>query len=199
MSDQKEQLNRRILAAKERLAAAEIKIDTVKADRELITRILSGSENRAYQGGSGGRGLMAIDVPTAVACGELGIEMKLNVNFTKASVDILTRRNYSKERDVLDCEREVRDAREEITRAQTELRIIDMYQPAPVALPQVVLPQVTAPQWLVLNATGDGTDPYTGQDLNHDALVTSDRGASWVTAVEAGLAEAPVKLPKPKK
>ncbi len=197
MSDQKEQLNLRILDAKERLAKADMRIEEARTERELIQRILSGSENRAYQGGSGGRGLMGIDAETAVACGGLGVEMKLNVNFTKSAVDTLTRRNFSKERDVLDLEREQRECRDEITRAQTEVNLLGRYQSVAVQAP-VTVPQVAGPQWHAF--VGGVAISHDGSDLPVGTLVSSDRGATWVPAETVGLAiPAPVLPPQTKK
>ena len=69
--------------------------------------------------------------------------------------------------------------------------------PAPVQLPPVQLPP-RQPSWLVLNEDGTDTFAFEGQDLAPETLVTNDRGQTWISALDAGLAEAPVQLP-PKK
>ena len=158
---------------------------------------MGGSENRAYQKGAGGRGLMGVTIDNATKCHDLGVEMSINVNFPKTSVQTLERRSYSLESDIANLENERRSLFKSITELETEKRVSMRYNaPPPVQLPSVQLP--VQPQWLVLNAAGDGTDPYAGQDLDPEVLVTSNYGKTWITALEAGLAQPPVQLP-PKK
>jgi hypothetical protein len=195
-SDQKEQFDRDIARLRAQLSEAQDRVDASRSTKDLIQKILSGSENRAYQGGAGGRGLMNIGIDVANACGELGVEFKLNINFTKEAVNTLQRRSYQIESEMIDLERTRRDTRDQITALETEKRLASAYAPQIVQQPAVVpvqLPQ--QPVWLVLNATGDGTDPFTGQGLDPATLVTQDRGVNWISALEAGLAQAPVQLP----
>ena len=182
------------------LSDAQARVDASRNTKDLITKILGGSENRAYQGGAGGRGLMNISVDVANSAAELGVEFKLNINFAKEAVQTLQRRSYQIESELIDLERTRRDIRDQITTLETEKRLASRYAAPvqmPAQLPPVQLPQ--QPTWIVLNEAGDGTVPFTGQDLDPTALVTQDRGATWVSALDAGLAQAPVQLPpKPK-
>ena len=180
------------------LSDAQARVDASRNTKDLITKILGGSENRAYQGGAGGRGLMNIGIDVANSASELGVEYKLNINFAKEAVQTLQRRSYQIESEMIDLERTRRDIRDQITTLETEKRLAARYAaPAmPTQLP-VQLPQ--QPVWIVLNEAGDGTVPYNGQDLDPTALVTQDRGATWVSALDAGLAQAPVQLPPTKK
>ena len=177
------------------LSDAQARVDASRNTKDLITKILGGSENRAYQGGAGGRGLMNISVDVANSAAELGVEFKLNINFAKEAVQTLQRRSYQIESELIDLERTRRDIRDQITTLETEKRLASRYAAPvqmPAQLPPVQLPQ--QPTWIVLNEAGDGTVPFTGQDLDPTALVTQDRGATWVSALDAGLAQAPVQL-----
>ena len=188
-----------IASAKQRLVGVEQKIDDKRSTKDTIVQVLGGSENRAYQKGAGGRGLMGVTIDTAQKCHELGVEMSINVNFAKASVQTLERRQYSLESDIANLERERQDIFRSITELETEKRLSMRYAapPAPVQLPPVQLPP-RQPSWLVLNEDGTDTFAFEGQDLAPETLVTNDRGQTWISALDAGLAEAPVQLP-PKK
>lgn len=197
MADSTTTFDSDIARLREQLSDAQGRVDSCRNTKDLITKILGGSENRAYQGGPGGRGLMNISVDVANSASELGVEFKLNINFAKEAVQTLQRRSYQIESELIDLERTRRDIRDQITALETEKRLASRYS-APVQMPQAPVQLPAQPQWIVLNEAGDGTVPYNGQDLDPEKLVTKDRGATWVTALEAGLAQAPVALPTKK-
>ena len=197
MADSTTTFDSDIARLREQLSDAQGRVDSCRNTKDLITKILGGSENRAYQGGAGGRGLMNISVDVANSASELGVEFKLNINFAKEAVQTLQRRSYQIESELIDLERTRRDIRDQITALETEKRLASRYS-APVQMPQAPVQLPAQPQWIVLNEAGDGTVPYNGQDLDPEKLVTKDRGVTWVTALEAGLAQAPVALPTKK-
>ena len=174
-------LDRKINDLKAKIGDGEITLDSLTASRDLIQRILNGSENRAYQGGSGGRGLMNISVSDAEAIADLNIEYKLNVNFTKSVVEELRKRSYRDESKVADQERKLRDLRDELVRAETEKMWSARIQ-APVQ-----------PLWYVWD--GNQALPHDGSMLSVGTLVSQDHGATWVNAETVGLAIVPPVQP----
>lgn len=183
--------DRRINELKLKIADGESILDGLCASKDLVQRILNGSENRAYQGGSGGRGLMNISVDDAQQISELGVDYKLNVNFTKAVVEELRKRSYRDENRVSDQERKLRDLRDELVRAETELLWASRTPvQMPIQAPSASVQQPIQPSWYVWD--GANALPYDNSSmLAPGTLVSKDRGQTWVPAETVGLAILP--------
>lgn len=196
MSASSDTLDRKIDDLKRKIGEGEVNLDSLTAARDLIQRILSGTENRAYQGGSGGRGLMNITVSDAEAIADLNIEYKLNVNFTKSVVEELRKRSYRDETKVSDQERKLRDLRDELVRAETEkLWAARMPVQQPIQPPVQQPVQPPQPSWYVWD--GAQALPHDGSMLPVGTLVSQDHGKTWVPAETVGLAIVPPVVQPP--
>jgi hypothetical protein len=187
-------LDKKISDLKAKIADGEITLDSLIASRDLVQRILSGTENRSYQGGAGGRGLMNISVSDAEAIADLSVEFKLNVNFTKSVVEELRKRSYRDENKVSDQERKLRDLRADLVRTETEKLFVDRTS---VQMPiQPPVQQPAQPSWYVWGGTTAA--PYDGSSmLAPGTLVSQDRGTTWVAAETVGLAIVPPVIQPP--
>jgi hypothetical protein len=194
MSASSDTLDRKIESLKAKIGESEITLDALIANKDLIQRILGGTENRAYQGGKGGRGLMNISVSDAEAISELNVDFKLNVNFTSAVVEDLRKRSYRDESKVNEQERKLRDLRDELVRAETEKLWVHRSVPVQPPVQAPVQPPVQ-PSWYVWD--GAQALPHDGSMLPVGTLVSQDHGQNWVNAESVGMAVQPPVVQPP--